>query len=108
MGVRSGSAVRGDGLVRRTARTFFGEGYVGYATVRECLQSIRKHVRQPSQLFLRHPTGIRQLNDVHRNLLEWHLVSVHIGQRWESNMPVCRSEQGTNEMGKEMVIRTTR
>ena len=63
---------------------------------------------QPSQLFLRHPTGIRKLNDVHRNLLEWHLVSVHIGQRWESNMPVCRSEQGTNEMGKEMVIRTTR
>ena len=63
---------------------------------------------QPSQLFLRHPTGIRKLNDVHRNHLEWHLVSVHIGQRWESNMPVCRSEQRTNEMGKEMVIRTTR
>lgn len=81
---------------------------MGYATVRECLQSIRKHVRQPYQLFLRHPTGIRQLNDVHCNLLEWHLVSVHIGQRWESNMPVCPSEQGTNEMGKEMVIRTTR
>ena len=108
MGVRSGSAVRGDGLVRRTARTFFGEGYVGYATVRECLQSIRKHVRQPYQLFLRHPTGIRKLNNVHRNHPEWRLVSVHIGQRWESNMPVCRSEQGTNEMGKEMVIRTTR
>ena len=95
-------------MVRCTAMASFGEGYVGYATVRECLQSIRKHVRQPYQLFLRHPTGIRQLNDVHRNLLEWHLVSVHIGQRWESNMPVCRSEQGTNEMGKEMVIRTTR
>lgn len=108
MGVRSGSAVRGDGLVRRTARTFFGEGYVGYATVRECLQSIRKHVRQPYQLFLRHPTGIRKLNNVHRNHPEWRLVSVHIGQRWESNMPVCRSEQGSNEMGKEMVIRTTR
>ena len=93
--------------MRCTAMASFGEGYVGYATVRECLQSIRKHVRQPYQLFLRHPTGIRQLNDVHRNLLEWHLVSVHIGQRWESNMPVCRSEGAANGIGKEVAIRTT-
>ena len=107
MGVRSGSAVRGDGLVRRTARTFFGEGYVGYATVRECLQSIRKHVRQPYQLFLRHPTGIRQLNDVHRNHPEWHLVRAHIGEKRDSNIPLCRSEGAANGIGKEVAIRTT-
>ena len=83
----------------------FGEGYLSHATVRECLQSIRKHVRQPYQLFLRHPIDIRKLNNVHRNHPEWRLVSVHIGQRWESNMPVCRSEEAANEMGKGMVIR---
>ena len=63
---------------------------------------------QPSQLFLRHLTGIRKLNDVHRNHPEWHLVRVHIGEKRESNIPLCRSEEADNDMGKEMVIRTTR
>ena len=91
--------------MRCTAMASFGEGYVGYATVRECLQSIRKHVRQPYQLFLRHPTGIRQLNDVHCNHPEWHLVRAHIGEKRDSNIPLCRSEEAANEMGKGMVIR---
>jgi len=62
---------------------------------------------QPSQLFLRHPTGIRKLNDVHRNHPEWHLVRAHIGEKRDSNIPLCRSEEAANGIGKEVAIRTT-
>ena len=63
---------------------------------------------QPPQLFLRHPTGIRKLNDVHHNHPDWHLVRAHTGEKRESNIPLCRSEEAANELGKEMAIRTTR
>ena len=63
---------------------------------------------KPSQLFLRHPTGIRKLNDVHRNYPEWHLVrGSHPVRSGESNIPLCRSEEADNDMGKEMAIRIT-
>ena len=62
---------------------------------------------QPSQLFLRHPIDIRKLNDVHRNHPEWRLVRAHISEKRESSIPLCRSEEAANEMGKGMLIRAT-
>ena len=69
-------------------------------------QANRKHVRPAVSTFPTAPTGIRKLNDVHRNHSEWHLVRAHIGEKWESNIPLCRSEEADNDMGKEKVIRT--
>lgn len=102
MGVRSGSAVSGVvGWCGAPLGHFLARGMWAMPPCGGTHRQTGNMCGQPSQLFLRHPIDIRKLNDVHRNLLEWRLVSVHIGQRWESNMPVCRSEQGTNEMGKE-------
>lgn len=93
--------------MRCTAMASFGEGELSHATVRGYPQANRKHVRPAVSTFPTAPTGIRKLNDVHRNHPEWHLVRAHIGEKRDSNIPLCRSEEAANGIGKEVAIRTT-